>query len=490
MVAQYGDACHGCCPENASAVAFSPLACANIRPAYTSNLRSLGALETEAGNRTILEYRKTVTILEDLQARGLIHQIADHEEAPLAQLLETPQSVYAGFDPTAPSLHVGNLIPLLGLRRFQEAGHRAIPLAGGATGMVGDPSGRSSERILLSEDELRANIAGIRSQLEQLLDFSNDRAILVDNLDWTREVHLLPFLRDTGKHFSINAMLRKDSVQGRLEREGEGISYTEFSYMLLQAFDFQNLYENYDCRIQIGGSDQWGNITAGTELIRKKLGQRAYGVTFPLLTNADGSKFGKTAEGSVWLDPNLTSPYAFRQFWYNTDDADLVSRLKSFTFLPLHEIEDLASRVDGDPNAVRRVLAREMTTLVHGREEAERVERAATVLFSKDADLNEIPVEYLADAFSGAPVTELPRGWFVGDGTPFVDLAVRVIREGDEPISKGAARRLIEQNSLALNGRKISNPFHSVTVNELLHDRYLVVRKGKRHDFLGCVIDD
>ena len=211
-----------------------------------------------------------MTLLENLQSRGLIHQIADHEEAPLAQLLETPQSVYAGFDPTAPSLHVGNLIPLLGLRRFQEAGHRAIPLAGGATGMVGDPSGRSSERNLLSEDELQANIAGIRAQLEKLLDFSDDRAVLVDNRDWTRDVHLLPFLRDTGKHFSINAMLRKDSVKGRLDREGEGISYTEFSYMLLQAFDFENLLEKYDCRIQIGGSDQWGNITAGTELIPKK----------------------------------------------------------------------------------------------------------------------------------------------------------------------------------------------------------------------------
>ena len=424
------------------------------------------------------------TLLDDLRARGLIHQIADHEDAPLARLLETPQSVYVGFDPTAPSLHVGHLIPLLGLRRFQQAGHRAIALAGGATGMVGDPSGRSDERNLVSEEELRANVESISVQLERLLDFSDDRAVLVDNLDWTRDVELLQFLRDIGKHFTVNAMLRKDSVAGRIEREGSGLSFTEFSYMLLQAFDFYNLYQTQDCALQAGGSDQWGNITAGIELIRKKLGGRAYGVTFPLLTNADGSKFGKTAAGAVWLDAEMTSPYAFRQFWYATEDADLVNNLNYFTFLSREEIDELAGRVDADPQSVRRVLAEHMTAMVHGKDEAARVERAAEVLFSKDADLREIPLEYLADAFAGAPVTDVPADTFAGDGTALLDLAVSAIRDGDETLSKGAARRLIEQNSIALNGKKISDPFHPVTRTDLLHSRYMVIRKGKRSDFL------
>lgn len=426
-------------------------------------------------------------LLDDLQARGLIHQIADHNDAPLARLLESRQSVYAGFDPTAPSLHVGHLIPLLGLRRFQRAGHRAIAVAGGATGMVGDPSGKSAERNLISEDELRANLELISVQLERLLDFSDDRALLVDNLDWTRDVRLLPFLRDTGKHFTVNSMLRKDSVAGRIEREGEGISFTEFSYMLLQAWDFQRLFEDYDCRVQVGGSDQWGNITAGADLIRKKLGQHAYGLTFPLLVNADGGKFGKTAGGAVWLDPESTSPYAFRQFWYATEDADLVRNLNYFTFLSAEEIDELAARVDTDPQSVRRALAEHMTAMVHGADEAARVERAAEVLFAKDADLREIPREYLGDAFAGAPVTDLERERFSGDGLPFVDLVLAVVRDGDEPLSKGAARRLIEQNSLALNGRKVSDPFHAVTGDDLLHGCYVVVRKGKRSDFLARV---
>jgi tyrosyl-tRNA synthetase len=430
-----------------------------------------------------------VEFLDELRARGLIHQIAEHEECPLQKLLETPQAVYAGFDPTASSLHVGNLIPLLGLKRFQKAGHKPIVLAGGATGMVGDPSGKSAERNLLTPGDLQENVASIKEQMGRIIDFSGEGgAILVDNLDWTQGVSYLDFLRDIGKHFTINTMLRKDSVKGRLEREGEGISYTEFSYMLLQAFDFFWLFKEHGCAIQIGGSDQWGNITAGTELIRRKLSGQAYGVTFPLLKNSDGTKFGKTAAGAVWLDPERTSPFAFRQFWFNTADEDVVERLEYFTFLPLDEIAALAEGVNDKsaPNVAQRCLARVMTAMVHGEEEAEKVEKAAGLLFQKNADLSEFPEEYLADAFAGAPLTELPPARFA-EGISWLDLVVEAIpddNDANKRISKGKARKLIEQNSLALNGQKRSDMSATITTADLLHGTWAVIKKGKRHHFL------
>lgn len=434
-----------------------------------------------------------MTLFEELRARGLVHQVAEHEELPLARLLERPQTVYAGFDPTAPSLHVGNLIPLLGLRRFQRAGHRVIALAGGATGMVGDPSGKSEERNLLSAEELAANVAAIKGQLERLIDFRDGRALLVDNLDWTREVRYLDFLREVGKHFTVNSMLRKDSVRGRLEREGAGISYTEFSYMLLQAYDFLHLYREHDCKVQVGGSDQWGNITAGTELIRRKLGGAAYGLTFPLLLNREGAKFGKTAQGAVWLDPARTSPFAFRQFWFNTPDEQVVALLRYFTFLPLEEIEahaaDVAARKN--PQAAQRALARAMTELVHGTEEAEKVERAAAALFRKDVDYREVPPEYLEDAFAGAPQVDLPGERLGGEGIAWLDLVVFALRDDaapDRPVSKSKARRLIAQNALALNGERIADPERRVTPSDLVHDRWLVLRKGKKHTVLVRVV--
>ena len=426
-------------------------------------------------------------LLEELRERGLIHQIAEHEEAPLGKLLETPQCVYVGFDPSASSLHVGNLIPLLGLKRFQEAGHRVIALAGGATGMVGDPSGRSLERNLLTEDQLHENLASIRVQLERILDFSGSGAELVDNLDWTRGVGFLDFLRDIGKHFTVNSMLRKDSVKGRLDRAGEGISFTEFSYMLLQAFDFYWLSREKGCTIQIGGSDQWGNITAGVDLIRRKLGKKAYGLTLPLLTNSDGSKFGKSAGGAVWLDPRRTSPFAFRQFWFNTADADVMRYLRYFTFLPLAELAELEREVQAgsEPNAAQRRLAQVMTAMVHGDEEAQKVEKAAEVLFSKDADLRRVPVEYLGDAFAGAPVTDLNRECFAGEGMGWLDLVIAAVPDDKgETLSKAGARRLIEQSSLALNSTKLNETEARVTAADLLGDRYIVIRKGKRHYFL------
>lgn len=427
--------------------------------------------------------------LDELQARGLIHQIAEHSEQPLAKLLETPQTVYAGFDPTAPSMHVGNLIPLLGLKRFQEAGHKVIVLAGGATGMVGDPSGKSAERNLLTEDDLHANLRAIKGQMERILDFSDGGAILVDNLDWTRDVTFLEFLREIGKHFTINTMLRKDSVKGRLDRDGEGISFTEFSYMLLQGFDFFHLFKEHDCRIQIGGSDQWGNITAGTELVRRKLSKHAYGVTFPLLTNSDGSKFGKTAAGAVWLDPGLTSPFAFRQFWFKTSDEDVVRNLKYFTFLPLDEIAELEKGVEDKsaPNVAQKRLAEVMTAMVHGPEEAAKVEKAVALLFDKNADLGDMPPEYLADAFEGARVTEIAKDTFGGNGIPWLDLAVAAIpddKDENQPISKGKARKLIQQNSLALNGKKLADMEASVKADALLHDTWIVIKKGKKNYFL------
>jgi tyrosyl-tRNA synthetase len=424
--------------------------------------------------------------MDDLRARGLVHQVADHEERKIEALLGEPQTVYAGFDPTASSLHLGNLIPLLGLRRFQEAGHRVIALAGGATGMIGDPSGKSQERNLLDEEQLRANVEAIRGQLERLLDFSGDQALLVDNLDWTRDVRYLDFLRDVGKHFTVNTMIRKDSVKGRLERDGEGISYTEFSYMLLQAHDYLHLHQAHGCRLQIGGSDQWGNITAGIELIRRRAGEKAYGVTCPLLLNSDGSKFGKTAAGAVWLDPALTSPFAFRQFWFKVPDDQVISLLNYFTFFSREEIDALAAGVadKSQPGEAQRTLARSMTALVHGEGEAEKVERAAKVLFAKNADFSQIPAEYLADAFEGAPVTDLPRDRFSGDGTGIVDLLALAVEEGGKPLSKSKARKLVQQGSISLGGAKVQDLERQVTGSDLLHDQWVVLRKGKRNYFL------
>jgi tyrosyl-tRNA synthetase len=419
-----------------------------------------------------------VRLFEELQARGLIHQFTEGER-PLSDLLEEKQVVYAGFDPTSDSLHVGNLVPLLGLRRFQRAGHRVIALAGGATGMVGDPSGKSEERNLLTPEVLQANLRAIKKQLERLLDFGGSNpAKLVDNYDWTKDVRLLEFLRDIVKHFSINAMVKKDSVRDRLEREGTGISFTEFTYMLLQAFDFYTLAKDEGCTMQIGGSDQWGNITAGVELIRRKLNRSAIGVTFPLLLNADGSKFGKTAKGAVWLDPKKTSPFAFRQFWFKTPDAEVISRLHYFSFLPVEEIIELERAKE--PNVPQRRLAEHMTELVHGKEEAEKVERAASVLFNPKGDLREVPVEYLADAFEGAPVIDMPLERFRGEGVAWVDLVSEVIHGG----KRGAAKRDIEQNAVALNGEKIQDQDARITASHVLHERYLILRKGKRDQYV------
>jgi tyrosyl-tRNA synthetase len=444
-----------------------------------------------------------MNLFQDLEARGLVAQASDHE-VPIARALEQRQVVYAGFDPTAPSLHVGNLVPLLGLRRFQQAGHEVLALAGGATGLVGDPSGKSEERNLLGRDALAHNLSKIKAQMERFLEFGAGKGRLVDNIDWTGDLKLLDFLRDVGKHFKVNVMIKKDSVKDRLEREGEGLSFTEFAYMLLQANDYLVLAREHGCTLQIGGSDQWGNITAGIELIRRVLSRHVYGLTFPLLKNSDGSKFGKTAKGAVFLDPEMTSPFEFRQFWFTTADADVGARLRTFTFLPLEQIADLERKTkekSGEPNEAQRVLARTMTEMVHGKEEADRVERAIEMLFGNPTreDLLKIPASSLEGALAGAPVATLERARLEGEGLPLLDLVVHAVYEGGQ--KRGQARKDIEGekpkkdiegekkapppvHSISLNGEKVTSADRRTTLRDLLHDRYLVLRKGKRNYFL------
>lgn len=420
-------------------------------------------------------------LLTNLRARGLVHQTTNDEE--LAKLLSAgPTVVYAGFDPTGDSLHIGHLIPLLGLRRFQLAGHSVIALAGGATGMVGDPSGRSTERNLLTREDLEHNKRAIKSQLSAFLDFEGENpAVLVDNLDWTGEVTLLDFLRDQGKFFRVNEMIKRDSVKDRLEREGEGLSFTEFSYMLLQGNDFRALSRSHGCKVQIGGSDQWGNIVAGTDLARKSDGAHLFGMTCPLLTRSDGSKFGKTAGGeSVWLDPNQTSPFQFRQFWFNQADDDMPRLLRFFSFRSLEEIEALEAEAAADKGArlCQKALAREMTALVHGEEMAERIERAAPIVFNPKGDLREVDPDVLAQAFPALP---LPRATLEA-GLPWLDLVVQIVWEGAN--KRGQARKDIQNNGMSLNGVKWTDPEASVGTQELLHDRFLMIRKGKKQQFL------
>ncbi|MEY3430124.1 MAG: hypothetical protein RJB30_56 [Actinomycetota bacterium] len=414
----------------------------------------------------------TSALLADLTWRNSIAQTT--ERAELAKYLDSgSRSLYLGFDPTAPSLHIGNLVVLIVLRRFQLAGHKPIPLVGGATGLVGDPSGRNSERTLNEATVVADWVARIRGQLERFLDFDGkNRAIMANNLDWTAPVSAIDFLRDIGKHFSVNQMLAKESVSARLE--AGGISYTEFSYQVLQAFDFLELYRREGCALQIGGSDQWGNIVAGVDLIRRVEGQSAYALTIPLMTKADGTKFGKTASGTVWLDPKMTSPYAFFQFFLNSDDRDVEQLLKSFSFKSREELEPLFESLRTNPGAreAHRALAREVTTLVHGEVETANVEAAARALFGQ-GELSELAEETLAGALSELPRTTIN----VGSAFPtWVDL----ITATGLVDSKSAARRIVKEGGAYLNNRKIEGEDFAPTAADLIHGRFLVLRKGKR----------
>ena len=391
----------------------------------------------------------------------------------------SPVTLYCGFDPTADSLHVGNLVPLLALRRFQLAGHYPVAVAGGATGSIGDPSGKTQERQLLSKEVLDSNIASVKEQLRRWLDFDSkiNPARLVDNASWTASISYLDFLRDIGKHFSVNQMIQKESVRARMEDRETGISYTEFSYMLLQAFDFYVLARDHDCELQIGGSDQWGNITAGIDLCRKKLGKPVYGLTLPLITNADGTKFGKTEAGAVWLDPRKTSVYRFHQFWINTDDRDVIRYLKYFTFLPREEIERLEKLHAENPGERRahKTLANEVTGLVHGQEALVQAQTSSDVLFG--GSVAKISEDDFADIVGEIPTKEIEKTRLEGGGMLLVEL---LVRSGLCP-SKGQARKDIEGGGVYVNNVRETAPQRVMTSKDLLFRKHLLLRKGKKN---------
>ena len=416
-------------------------------------------------------------IFDELQWRGLVHQVTDDELA--AKLAGEKFTVYHGIDVTAPSLHVGSLVGVLVLRKFQAYGHRPIVLLGAGTTRIGDPSGKRAERPMLSAEEIAANAAGIRAQLERLLDFTPGPAgaVLLDNTDWLAPVSLLDFLRDVGKHFTVNAMLAKESVKVRFAEEGQGISYTEFSYMLLQAYDYLHLFDADGCRLQVGGSDQWGNITAGIDLIRRARGAEAYGLTWPLVTKADGTKFGKSEAGNVWLDPARTSPYELFQFWMNTDDRDVGRYLRTFTSLGEEEIAGFEERLAGGQAAdrsVQRALALEVTELLHGVDAANAALQASAALFG--GDLREMSEDALASTFAGAPSSELPAARLEGDGVALVDL----LAECGLVASKSAARTAISQGGVSVNGAREADVDRRVGPADLLHGGFLVLKRGKR----------
>jgi tyrosyl-tRNA synthetase len=419
-----------------------------------------------------------VNIFEELEWRGLV---ADCTDAPeLKKRLEAgPIVLYAGFDPTADSLHVGSLVPLLALRRFQLHGHHPVAVAGGATGMVGDPSGRDAERQLLTKAALDSNIAGIKEQLRRLLDFESaiNPARLVDNADWTAPVGYLDFLRDIGKHFSVNQMMAKESVRARMEERESGLSYTEFSYMLLQAFDFFHLFQAHQCELQIGGSDQWGNITAGMELIRKKAGAHVFGLTLPLILNSDGAKFGKSAAGAVWLDARKTSVYRFYQFWIRTDDRDVVRYLKYFTFYSREEIEALAAKHQERPEARmgHKALAAAMTDLIHGPDATDEAARASEILFG--GILEGIAESTFNEIVGEVPTRDLEKSKLEGTGAPLAEI---MAASGLCP-SKGQARKDIEGGGVYVNNIREASAQRHLTAADLLFGKHLLLRKGKRN---------
>jgi tyrosyl-tRNA synthetase len=411
-------------------------------------------------------------LLDDLTWRGSIAQSTDRAE--LEKYLSSPgASLYLGFDPTAPSLHIGNLVALTLLRRFQLAGYKPIALVGGATGLVGDPSGRSAERSL-NEAELVADwVDRIRKQLEGFLDFTGkNAAIMANNLDWTAPVSAIEFLRDIGKHFSVNQMLAKDSVASRLE--SGGISYTEFSYQVMQAFDYLELFRRHNCALQIGGSDQWGNIVAGVDLIRRVEAKSAHALTIPLLAKADGTKFGKTAEGAIWLDPTMTSAYALFQFFLNSDDRDVEQLLKTFSFKSRQELEVLFESLKTNPGAreAHRELAREVTTLLHGADQAQKVEAAAKALFGQ-GEIRDLDIETLKSALAELPKASINKA---AEIPSWVDL----VTSSGVVESKSAARRVIKEGGAYLNNEKITGEDFTPKSSDLLHGQFLLLRKGKR----------
>ncbi len=418
-----------------------------------------------------------MSIIDELKWRGLVADCTDTEE--LTKKISAPITLYCGFDPTADSLHVGNLVPLLALRRFQLLGHHPIAVAGGATGSIGDPSGKTAERQLLTKEILDHNLASVKVQLAKLLDFETKQnpARLVDNASWTAGISFLDFLRDIGKHFSVNQMVAKESVRARMEDRDVGISYTEFSYMLLQAFDFMVLCRDQNCELQIGGSDQWGNITAGIELTRKKTGKQVFGLTLPLITNTDGSKFGKTAAGAIWLDPKRTSVYKFYQFWINTADADVTRYLKYFTFMSAEEITALEAKHNANPGAreAHKALAKSATDLIHGEHATSEAIRASEILFG--GELKGISETTFSDIVGEVPTREVETSKLDGAGIPLAEVLVLA---GLCP-SKGQARKDIEGGGVNINNVREASATRTVTSADLLFGKHILLRKGKKN---------
>lgn len=414
----------------------------------------------------------SMDIIGDLESRGLVSQMTSGDE--LRSVLGQGRTLYCGFDPTAESLHIGNLVPLLSLRRFQLAGHRPIALVGGATGLIGDPSFKANERALNSADVVDGWVQRIKTQVSQFLDFDSgfSGAMVVNNLDWTKDVSVLDFLRDVGKHFSVNAMIQKDSVKQRIEREGAGISFTEFTYMILQSYDFAELYKRHDCILQVGGSDQWGNITGGIDLTRRLHRAQVYGLTIPLVTKADGQKFGKTETGTIWLDRNKTSPYAFYQFWLNVADADVYKFLRYFTFLSpllISDVEESDKSAQGRPEA-QGILAKEVTRLVHGDEGLQAAERISAALFS--GDLQSLSADDCAQLrLDGLPSTRVDA-----ESKGIVEALV----ETGLANSNRMAREFIANNAVSVNGQRVESDARNLDFGQALFGKYFVLKRGKK----------
>lgn len=424
------------------------------------------------------------TFVEELEWRGMLHDIMPETENHLNQ---GPTSAYIGFDPTADSLHIGSLVQIMILMHFQHAGHQPIALVGGATGMIGDPSGKSDERNLLDSAALEKNVAGIKAQLERFLDFSSSKenpAILVNNFDWMKNYSLIDFSRDIGKHITVNYMMAKDSVKKRLGSESQvGMSFTEFTYQLLQGYDFLHLYQNYNCTLQMGGSDQWGNITTGTELVRRKAGGKAYAITCPLITKADGTKFGKTEGGNIWLDKSRTSPYKFYQYWLNASDADAENYIKIFTFLSREEIDALIEEHKQTPHLrlLQKRIAEEVTVLVHSKEDLANAQRASQILFGKSTseDLMQLDNATFLDVFDGVPQAQMEKA-ALADG---VEIISALAGDGKLLKSNGEARRALKENSISVNKTKV-NDQKKITAEDLINDRYVLLQRGKKSYFI------
>ncbi|GAA4275385.1 tyrosine--tRNA ligase [Aquimarina mytili] len=430
----------------------------------------------------------TKNFIEELRWRGMLHDAMPGTEE---YLLEQMRSAYVGFDPTADSLHIGNLVPIMLLAHYQRAGHKPFALVGGATGMIGDPSGKSAERNLLDEKTLRHNQEAIKAQLSRFLDFESDAsnaAVLVNNYDWMKEFSFLDFIRDVGKHITVNYMMAKDSVKNRISSESsEGMSFTEFTYQLVQGYDFLHLYRDHDCTLQMGGSDQWGNITTGTELIRRIAGGKGYALTCPLITKSDGSKFGKSEGGNVWLDANRTSPYKFYQYWLNTSDEDAEKYIKIFTFLNKEEIESLIVEHKEAPHMriLQKRLADEVTVIVHSQEDLDNAIKASNILFGKStsADLKDLDEATFLDVFDGVPQAEI-SGSMIDNG---LDIIGALAEHTGFLKSNGEARRALKENSISVNKEKVTEGF-SISSKDLINNQFVLLQRGKKNYFVIRVV--